>query len=150
MRKLTIMRKKAAAASLCKFKVYVEDHTESEIVVAGIPCKKIGELKNGEESTFEVSTDAVKLVVIADMASKDWCNDIYQLPQGEEPIYLTGKAQTKPMAGNPFVFENNPYAQQNPNTKTKPKMPFWAILLVILCSLGGFLIGRAVMESILG
>ena len=49
MRTLTIKRAKSFVACLAKMKVYVEDPTSREIVINNVPCRKLGDLKNGEE-----------------------------------------------------------------------------------------------------
>lgn len=107
MRKLTITRRKTFVASMAKMKVYIEDHSASEITINDIPCRKLGDLKNGEEKTFEISEDAAKIFVIADSLSKDYCNDVYELPEGNEDVALTGRNQYNPINGNAFRFDNN-------------------------------------------
>ena len=37
-----------------KMKIYIEDYASFELTINDIPCRKIGELKNGEEKTFPV------------------------------------------------------------------------------------------------
>lgn len=49
MRNLTIKREKSFVGSLAKMKVYIEDPTSNEICINDISCRKIGDLKNGEE-----------------------------------------------------------------------------------------------------
>ena len=107
MRKLTIKRNKTFVACLGKMKVYVEDHSSSELTISDVPCRKLGELKNGEEKTFEIGNEAAKIFVIADKLSKDYCNDLYELPEGDEDIVLTGKNRFNPATGNAFRFDNN-------------------------------------------
>ena len=52
MRNLTIKRTKSFVASLVKMKIYIEDPTSDEIVINNVRCRKIGDLKNGEEKPF--------------------------------------------------------------------------------------------------
>ena len=105
MRNLTICRTKSFVGSMGAMKVYIEDGFHQELTINGIPCRKLGELKNGEEKTFSVGTGAAKVFVIADKLSRNQFNDYYPLPAGEEDVRLTGKNQFHPGAGNPFRFD---------------------------------------------
>lgn len=107
MRNLTIKRTKSFVGCLAKIKIYIEDPTACEITINDTPCRKIGELKNGEEKTFSIGEQAVKVFVIADKLSKKYCNEYYQLPDGQEDILLTGKNRFNPASGNAFRFDNN-------------------------------------------
>ena len=105
MRYLTIKRQRSFVACLATFKVYIEDHEASELEIGGVPCRKLGTLKNGQEASFRISESAAKVFVIADKLSKDYCNDCYALPAGPESVTLTGKCILNPLAGNPFYFK---------------------------------------------
>ena len=107
MRNLTIKRTKTFVACLAKMKVYIEDHSSSEITINDVPCRKLGELKNGEEKTFEIGDEAARVFVIADSLSKNYCNDFYELPDGHEDIVLSGKNCFNLASGNAFRFDNN-------------------------------------------
>ena len=107
MRNVTIIRTKSSVACLATLKVYIEDPENQEITIDGTPCRKLGELKNGEERNFVVGDRAAKLYVIAGEFSKNVCNDFYPLPEGEGDIVLSGKCQYNPATGNAFRFDNN-------------------------------------------
>ncbi len=107
MRKLTILRKKTFVGCAATMKVYIEDPWNPELTIAGVGCKKLGELKNGESATYEVSDASVRVFVIADKLSRDLCNDFYTLPAGTEDISLSGKCHMNPAVGNAFRFEGN-------------------------------------------
>ena len=107
MRNLTIQRTKAFAASLAKIKIYIEDPLEGNLIIDDIPCRKIGELKNGEEKTFLVEEQALRVYVIVDQLSKNYCRDYYQLPAGTEDVFLSGRNRFNPSNGNAFRFDNN-------------------------------------------
>ncbi|MBR2343255.1 MAG: hypothetical protein IKA64_03280 [Clostridia bacterium] len=107
MRNLTIKRTKSFVGCLAKMKIYIEDHASVELVINDTPCRKIGELKNGEEATFQIGEGAAKVFVIADKVSRNYCNDYYQLPEGEEDVVLTGKNKYNPASGNAFRFDGN-------------------------------------------
>ena len=104
MRNLTIQREKSVVACLAKIKVYIEDPAASELTIQNVPCRKLGEIKNGETKTFEIGDEAAKLYVIGDKLSKNYCNEVYQIPEGTEDLSLKGKNQYNPFAGNPFRF----------------------------------------------
>ncbi len=104
MRKLTIKREKSFVGCLGKMKVYIEDPTSSDLAIGNDSFRKLGTLKNGEEKTFEIGCGAARICVIADKLSKDVCNELYPLPEGEEDIYLSGKNIYNPLKGNSFYF----------------------------------------------
>lgn len=106
MRYLTITRKKTFVASLTKIKVYIEDES-NELTIADVPCKKLGEIKNGETVTFEIDERSAKIFVIGDTLSKGYCSEFYQLPDGSEDIQLVGQNKFNLARGNAFIFENN-------------------------------------------
>lgn len=107
VRKLTITRTKSFVACLMSIKVYIEDHSSSELTINDVPCRKLGEISNGETKTFEIGEEAAKVFVIGDKLSKSYCNEFYQLPEGQEDISLSGKNCFNPATGNAFRFDNN-------------------------------------------
>ncbi len=107
MRNLTVKRTKSFVGSLMKVKVYVEDPAAAEITISETPCRKLGELKNGEEKTFQIGEQAAKVFVIADKVSKEYCNDHYQLFDGQDDVFLSGKNMFNPANGNAFRFDSN-------------------------------------------
>ena len=122
MRNLTIKRAKRFVACLAKMKVYIEDPVSCDLYISGTPCRKLGDLRNGKEVTFQIGDEAARIYVIADTPSKDYCNEYYQLPAGQKDIVLTGRNKFAPAAGNPFRFDNNNsqgvQAQRKKNSKT--------------------------------
>lgn len=107
MRNLTVSRAKSFVGILAKAKIYAEDHAADEIVINGTPCRKLGELKNGETKTFQIGEQATRIFVIADTLSRNFCNDCYQLPDGTEDVALSGKNRYNLGNGNAFRFDNN-------------------------------------------
>jgi len=87
MRNLTIKRTKSFVACLIKLKVYIEDPSSNEMKINNISCRKLGDLKNGEEKTFLIGDNAAKVFVIADSLSKGFCNEYYSLPEGQEDVF---------------------------------------------------------------
>lgn len=137
MRKLTIKRGKSFVACLGAFKVYIEDQNSKELTIANTPVRKLGVIKNGEEVDFDIEDGALKVFVIADVMSKEYCNDIYKLPE-EGDVVLTGKCKFNPGVGNAFRFDNNdtPEAQSN---RKKGAAIGWVVLAV--AAVVGFAIG---------
>ena len=148
MRYLTVKRNKTFVGCACKLKVYVEDAASAEIQINDVGCRKLGELKNGEEKTFEISEDAAKVYVIADQLSKSYCNEYYQLPAGQEDIALAGQCKFNPATGNAFRFEGNNSAEVLANRKKSTAKG--AIVLTISLLLGlicGTVLGMALFAG---
>ncbi len=104
MRSLTIRREKSFVACLGKMKVYIEDQLNEEIKINGVPCRKLGDLKNGEEATFFIGEEEARVFVIAGVTSKDFCNDFTTVPAGSDDVFLSGKNKYNPVNGNAFRF----------------------------------------------
>ena len=105
MRKLSITRTKSFVGCLVSIKIYVEDAFHNEMMINGVPCRKLGEIKNGQTQTFVIDNDAVKVFAVAGAVSKNYCYDYYPIPAGEADVVLTGKNHYHPGAGNPFRFD---------------------------------------------
>lgn len=140
MRNLTITRTKSFVASLGKMKVYIEDPDASEILINGVPCRKLGDLKNGETQTFPISEQAAKVFVIADSMSRNYSNDYYPLSAGSEDVTVTGKNRYNPGAGNPFRFDGVTDPEVLANRKKGGKK---GNLILIFSVILGLLIGLA-------
>ncbi len=138
MRNLTIARQKSFVASLVTMKVYIEDHIMSEITINGTPVRKIGDLKNGETKTFIIDNNACKVFVIADALSKNYCNEFYNVPEGEAPVFLTGKNHYNPANGNAFQFDGVTDPEVLKNRKKGSKK---GIIVLIIAVIVGAVIG---------
>lgn len=160
MRNLTIKREKSFVGCLAKMQVYLEDaeggdlklsiyveDESGEAVKKEISCRRIGDLKNGEERTFEISEGAVKVFVIADKISKDYCYDFYQLPEGDEDISLSGRNHLNPVLGNPFLFVGKTYEELKPSQK---KNVGKGVMVFISAIVIGVLLGYCITAAILG
>ncbi len=143
MRELKIKRTKSFVGCLSKMKVYIEDPASNELTINNTACRKIGELKNGEEKTFEIGEDAAKIFVIADTISKDYCNEFYQIPAGTENISLSGKNAFNPAGGNAFRFDgnDNPEAIQNRKSGSKKGLVVLIAALIIGIAIGFAVVG---------
>ncbi len=137
MRNLTVKREKRYVGCLAKVHLYIEDPTSNDIVINQVKCRKLGELKNGEEKSFEIEDHELKIFAIIDKLSKSYCNDYYKLPAGYEDVSLQGKCAFNSV-GNAFLFDGvtDEEILQN-RKKNKKKGAMIGILAVIV----GFLIG---------
>ena len=104
MRHVYLTREKSIAACLATLNVYIEVAENSEITIGGVPCRRVSTIKNGETVSFPIGNEAVKVFVIADTISKEYCKDYYQIPAGENDIEIGGKNILNPGIGNPFRF----------------------------------------------
>lgn len=148
MRNLTIKRTKSFVACLAKMKIYVEDSMASELVINNVPCRKLGELKNGEEKTFVIGDNSAKIFVIADTLSRNYCNEYYQLPDGQDDIFLSGKNNFNPASGNAFRFDNNNNADVIANRKSGSRKGLIILIAsVVIGVILGFAIGSGIFSQ---
>lgn len=138
MRHLTIKRQKAFAASLMKVKVYVNDPNICDLTINGLPCRKLGELKNGEEKTFVIGNEQTKIFVIGDTLSKGFCNEFCTIPAGEEDVFLSGRNHVNPANGNAFLFDGVDDPEVLKNRKKGKKT---GLIVLIIAAIVGFAIG---------
>lgn len=118
-RNLTIKRMKSFVCCLAKIKIYIEDPTSNEFLINDTPCRKLGDLKNGEEKTFQITEQEAKVFVIADKSSENYCKECYILPNGQEDILLSGKCKFD--ATNAFRLDNNQSTDFITTCKSAPK-----------------------------
>ncbi len=140
MRNLTIKRHKGFVGCLVKTKVYIEDATASELTINSVPCRKLGEVKNGEQKTFEIGEQAAMVFAIVDTLSKDYCNEYYTLEYGEGDVFLSGKHNFNPASGNAFRFDNNQSGGIAENRKKGTKK---GLIVLLVAALIGLCIGAA-------
>jgi len=146
MRTVYLTRDKSFVGCLGKLNVYVEDSNASEITIAGIPCRFVCKVKNGETVSFQIGDDAVKVVVIADKLSKDMCNDYYQIPAGAGDVEIGGKCSYNPGAGNPFRFHGVTDEEALANRKRSNKK---GIITTVIAVIVGMIIGFAMNMDVL-
>lgn len=147
MRNLTIKRAKRYVASLTRMKVYIEDPEANELTINGTPCRKLGDLKNGEEATFPIGEGAAKVFVIADKMSRGFCSDFYQIAEGSEDIRLTGQNELNLGTGNAFRFDNNPDAPDEEQKKMSRNRGILTIVLSVALGIAAYLIVGALMRA---
>lgn len=148
MRSVTIRRNKSFVGCMVSAKIYVEDLMYGDTKINDTPCRKLGELKNGQEETYQVSEDAVKIFVIADKVSKGFCSEFYQLPEGTGAVTLTGQNRFSLTSGNAFRFDNNTDPAALANRKKGNKKGIWVLILaVIVGAIIGGLSGAGVFDG---
>ena len=141
MRNLTVKRNKSFVGCAMKIKIYIEDAELGDTDINGVRCRKLGELKSGEEKVFDVSYASAKVFAIADSLSKNYCNDFYVIPEGTEDVFISGKNKYNPTGGNPFLFDNNDNPEALANRKKGKKK---GALITVAAILVGFIIGFAI------
>lgn len=132
MRKLTIKRHKSFVGCAMAMKVYIEDPMVNELMISGVPCRKLGTLKNGETAEFMIENSAARVFVIADTLSKELCNESYSIAEGEEDVYLSGKNHYNPGAGNPFWFDGVTDPVVLASRKKKGNIGVWVIVGAVI------------------
>lgn len=150
MRKLTITRTKSFVGCLIDMQVYIETPNTGSIIINGVNCAKLADLKNGETISVNISDNAAKVFVIADSLSKEYCNDFYQLPEGGEDVTLTGRNRFSLLSGNAYIFDNNDNPEAKANRKKNKRKGGWIILLIIILSAIGGVIGGLMAAGVLG
>lgn len=105
MRNLTIRREKSLAASSELMQFYLEDHVLGTTFINGLPCRLLGELRNGEKATFFIETDAAKLFALPEKKRTDQCGEYLSLPEGDGALFVRGQNYFNPLAGHPFQFQ---------------------------------------------
>jgi hypothetical protein len=112
MRNLTIKREKTFVGSLMKVHVYIEDHFNSEITINNVPCRKLGDLKNNEEKTFEIELfetgyDSNKGRRIYDTA---FSMDLSSLGLSESEIFIKKTTTTPSINGEYSLYSDNSFS----------------------------------------
>lgn len=138
MRNLTIKREKSFVGCAVKLKVYIEDATSGEIMINNTPCRKLGTIKNGKEETFQIDNNEAKVFVIADKLTKDYCNDFYTVPAGDEDVSISGKNHFNPSNGNAFLFDTVSDQEVLQKRKTNKRK---GIIVFVICIALGVVIG---------
>ncbi len=131
MRNLTIHRRKSVVGSLMKDQVYIQDEVAGDLVIEGVTCRKLGDLKNGEQKTFQIDEAERKVFLIADKLSKDYCNGAVTVPAGQEDVQFAG-AHAFVLGSNPFRFDGVPLSEEQ---QKKQKKNGRKGLLIFICAL---------------
>lgn len=149
MRNLTITRRKSFVGCAMKDQVYIRDELASELTIDGVPCRKLGEIKNGETKTFPIGDGEQQVFLIVDKMSRNYCNATVTLAAGQEDVVLSG--------GHKFVFGTNPFCfdgvEQSEEQRAKQKknsrkgMAILIAAMILGGALGHFLAGGLLPEE---
>ena len=140
MRNLTIRRHKSFVGCLMAYQVYIEigDPDAAELTIGGVPCRKLGTIKNGEEQVFSIEEGEARIFVIGDRLSKEFCNEFIRIPAGEEDVFLSGKSQMNPASGNAFRFDGVASEEMQ---MSRRKGISRGVLVLCIAAAVGFVIG---------
>ena len=146
MRNLTITRRKSFVGCAMKDRVYIRDELASEITIDGVPCRKIGDIKNGESKTFQISEGQQQVFLIADKLSKDHCNATVTIPEGQDNVTLSGVHKFF-FGSNPFRFDGvelteAQLAKQKQNNRK-------GVVITIVAAILGAVVGYLVTGGLL-
>ena len=147
MRNLTITRRKSLVGCAMKDQVYIRDELAYDIFIDGVPCRKIGNIKNGESKTFQIEEEEQQVFLIADKVSKDYCNATVTIPEGQEDIALSGIHKFY-FGSNPFRFDcvqlsEEQLAKQKKNNRK-------GAVIMIAASIIGLAIGLLLSRGLFG
>lgn len=142
MRNLTVERTKSFVGCLAKAKIYIEDGS-GDTAINGVNCKFLGALKNGEKQTFAIPQEQVRIFVIADKLSRNFCSEVYTIQAGEEDVFLSGRNRFNPGAGNAFRFDGNSDSQAAANRRKGTRIG-WIVLAaaVVVGGIVGFILAN--------
>lgn len=147
MRNLTITRRKSFVGCAMKDRVYVEDTLAPELTIDGVPCRKIGEIKNGETKTFSVGEEEQKIFLISDKVSKDYCHGTATIPEGQEDVALSGEHKFV-FGSNPFRFDGMELSpEQVARQKKKGRI---GMVIMVAAMVFGMIMGKAAVRLLLG
>lgn len=147
MRNLTITRRKRFVGCAMKDQVYIRDELAREITIDGVPCRKIGDIKNGETKTFQIGEGEQQVFLIMDKISKNYCNATVTIPAGQEDVALEGEHKFS-LGGNPFCFDGVHLSaeQQAKLKKNSRKAAAIMVVVLILSMIAGSFLGRSLFR----
>ena len=140
MRIFTVQRRESFAARLLKMHVYIEDYENPTTKVAGKPCRLLGYIKNGETRTFNIPESACHIYVVAGKPKGYLESELLPLPEGNQPIFVSGQNCFDFFTGTPFRFDNIVNETTYRHRSKNMKKGLWVMLAAILI---GLMIGIA-------
>ena len=141
MRRVYLTREKSFVGCLGKMQVYIEDQARAEVELDGIPCRRAGELANGETIDFAIPNEERTVFVIATANTRKYCGDKFVISAGDVDVELVGKNVYNPGLGNPFRFHGVTDEDALADRKRENKK---GIALTALAVLIGVVFGLAV------
>ena len=88
MRKLVIIRKKDPVGAYTQMKVYTPDLENRDLDIFGTPCRKLGEVPNGETLEADIPDTLTRIYTLSSEMTLDLSCVLCELPAGEEDITL--------------------------------------------------------------
>ena len=104
MRKLTVRRKWSCISMSRSIKIYIEDPM-GDMCIVGFKCRLLGEVQNNDRATFEIPCERVRIFAIYGKLSKNYRNDYFIVPEGEEDYLILGICKIDREAGKTFRFD---------------------------------------------
>lgn len=87
MRMLTVTRGKSSVARFKRVTLYIEDNETPEQTILNVPCRRLGDLLNGEMNMFDIPEEETQIIAVVGaggQASK------YSIPAGGGRVALSG------------------------------------------------------------
>lgn len=133
MRELTIRRDACFWGKRKKDTVYIEDWEGGDVSFGQTPCRKLGEIRNGETKTFSIGEKLARVFVAGKKNRYDYC----ELPSGTEDVSLSGSH----VPGDPafrFHGELEGYSQEERSSLRKGQKVHFYIKMAVFAL--GFLL----------
>ena len=102
---MMLIRKKSFVASLMKVFVYVTSNLPGDMIIEGLNCRKVGELTNGKQATYEIPDEGAYLFVVFDRLLPEAFHCKKFIPPGSADVTLYTKPKLSPFLGNPFQID---------------------------------------------
>ena len=91
MRNLTIKSEKTFIGWFGEPVIYVCDEVSGNVKINEDLCRRLGQVKNGGESTFVIGEEETKIYAVSDKYFKKASNDFVVIPAGTEDVVLEGR-----------------------------------------------------------
>lgn len=128
MRELIVYREACFWGKGKKDTVYIEDWEDGNVILGTTPCRKLGEIGNGETVTFSIG-EKLSRVFVGNIKK---AYDYYELPSGNDSVSVSGGHSF----GDPsfrFHGELEGYAaEERSHLRKGQKLHFWIKSLVLL------------------
>lgn len=143
MRNLTVTRHASAVGALRSVKIYIEDRAVPEILICGVPCRKLGAVKNGKSATFKIPEKEAKVFAIAYKSSRNYSNGCCVISAGEEDVSLSGKCRADLLTADAFRFDQGQDATMEKARKRAWVRAILSAALFIVAMACIFFMGKA-------
>ncbi len=141
MRNLTIKREKSFNGCLVNMNVYIED-PYSDVMLCGIPCRLLGSLKNGQDVTFSIGEEALKVFVIPQNMNPKRVKvslEYYSVPAGWDDVFVSGALVSSPFSGVSFCYNVSGNEEGLKAVKRKSRNGILVTYLTVFCVMIGII-----------